>query len=55
MPAIILAGAIGYSIGNVMFTQSGELKKELSKKARAEIPRYPVVISLLLIGAVLEG
>ncbi len=54
LPAIILAGSIGYSIGEAVFTHRSGLEKEINIRARKHMPRYFLVLFLLVIGAYLE-
>jgi uncharacterized membrane protein SpoIIM required for sporulation len=54
LPAIILAGSIGYSIAESVFTSKGDLEKEINLKARENMPVYLLVLFLLIVGAYLE-
>jgi uncharacterized membrane protein SpoIIM required for sporulation len=54
LPAIILAGSIGYFIAEAIFASPEDFKKELNVRALKEVPRYAMVLLLLAAGAYLE-
>lgn len=55
IPAILLAGSIGYRIADAVFSESEDFKEELEKRGKREITRFLLVIALLIFAAFLEA
>ncbi len=54
VPAILVSGSIGYIIAEGVFGD-GDLKEKLDAIAKKQVPRYFLVLELLVIGALLEA
>lgn len=53
LPAILLAGSIGYTIAEAVFHQ--DFEAELKHRAKKEMPRFLLVLGLIAVGAYLEA
>jgi uncharacterized membrane protein SpoIIM required for sporulation len=54
VPGILFSGSIGLTIADVSVFDGGNLRKNLDGMARRQIPRYLLVLELLIISAFLE-
>lgn len=55
IPAILLAGSIGYTIAEAIFAKSADFEAELTRRAMSQVYKYLIVLGLLIAGALLEA
>lgn len=55
IPAILLAGSIGYSVGEAVFSKSMDLKNALTIRVKKQMPKFLIVLGLIIIAAFLEA
>jgi uncharacterized membrane protein SpoIIM required for sporulation len=55
IPAILLAGSIGYTIAEAVFAKSVDFEAELTLRAKGQKNRFLIVLGLIIIAAFLEA
>ncbi len=54
IPGILASGSIGLTIAEASVFRDGDLKENLERMARRQVPSYLIVVELLIVGAFME-